>query len=439
MAETDSAHQKYSGLTIGQKTEVYQQLLLYSVEGRLRYGSITKVANACKVSRKTVARIWDRVNEPADDGLPSGVKALVPRRKGRSGRKRIDRSDALARLRTVPLNRRSTIRACAFRTGIPSSSFFRILQTQSVKRVTSAVRPLLTPANKTARLRFCIGHVNPDGLFHDMMDKVHIDEKWFYITKTKRNYYVLDNEPLPERQVKSKKFVTKVMFMAALARPRFDRGRRRMFDGKLGIWPFVFQEPAKRNSKNRPKGTLETKNVASINKNEIKKMLLEKVIPAIKERVPEEMKDSPILIQQDNARPHVNGSDEDLQAAGSEGEWDIRIDCQPPNSPDFNVLDLGFFNTIQSLQQEQNMNSIDDLIKSTEDAYNNVSPTKIDNIFLTLQCCMEASMTVMGGNNYKIPHTNKDKLRREGRLPISIQCNPETLAAARESVDTIVI
>jgi hypothetical protein len=44
MAETDSAHQKYSGLTIGQKTEVYQQLLLYSVEGRLRYGSITKVA-----------------------------------------------------------------------------------------------------------------------------------------------------------------------------------------------------------------------------------------------------------------------------------------------------------------------------------------------------------------------------------------------------------
>jgi hypothetical protein len=98
MAETDSAHQKYSGLTIGQKTEVYQQLLLYSVEGRLRYGSITKVANACKVSRKTVARIWDRVNEPADDGLPSGVKALVPRRKGRSGRKKIDRRGAPSHL-----------------------------------------------------------------------------------------------------------------------------------------------------------------------------------------------------------------------------------------------------------------------------------------------------------------------------------------------------
>ena len=144
------------------------------------------------------------------------------------------------------------------------------------------------------------------------------------------------------------------------------------------------------------------------------------VIPPIKEKVPREMKDSTIYIQQDNAKPHLNANDEDLWTAGSENGWDIKMDYQPPNSPDFNVLDLEFFNAIQSLQQEQKMNNIDDLIKSTEEAYENISLTKIENVFLTLQCCMEVSMKLMGGNNYKIPHTSKDKLRREGQLPISI-------------------
>ena len=62
MAETDSADPKCLGLNIGQRMEVYQQLLLNSVAGRLRYGSITKVAKACQASTKTVARIWGQNN-----------------------------------------------------------------------------------------------------------------------------------------------------------------------------------------------------------------------------------------------------------------------------------------------------------------------------------------------------------------------------------------
>jgi hypothetical protein len=61
--------------------------------------------------------------------------------------------------------------------------------------------------------------VEPAGLFKDMVDKVHIDKKWFYITEVKRNYYVLENEAVPERQMKSKRFITKVLFMVALAWP----------------------------------------------------------------------------------------------------------------------------------------------------------------------------------------------------------------------------
>ena len=37
------------------------------------------------------------------------------------------------------------------------------------------------------------------------------------------------------------------------------------FDGKIGIWPFIEKVAAKKNSRNRHKGTLETKNDESVN------------------------------------------------------------------------------------------------------------------------------------------------------------------------------
>lgn len=47
------------------------------------------------------------------------------------------------------------------------------------------------------------------------------------------------------------------------------------------------------------------------------------------------------LIQQDNAEPHISPTDSEFMSAGSTYGRDIRLKCQPPNSPDINVLDLG--------------------------------------------------------------------------------------------------
>lgn len=81
------------------------------------------------------------------------------------------------------------------------------------------------------------------------MDVIHIDEKWFYLTKVKQTYYLLPDEEPPHRQTKSKCFIMKVMFMASVARPRYDANRKQWFDGKIGVWLFVFKEKAKRDSK----------------------------------------------------------------------------------------------------------------------------------------------------------------------------------------------
>ena len=73
---------------------------------------------------------------------------------------------------------------------------------------------------------------------------------------------------------------------------------------------------------------------------------------------------------------------------------------RPPNSLDFNVLDLGFFNVIQSLQHKEAPKTVDDLIKAVEDLFNAVMRETLDNTFLSYQSAMESTMKVGGSNQY---------------------------------------
>ncbi|XP_019196986.1 PREDICTED: uncharacterized protein LOC109191356 isoform X2 [Ipomoea nil] len=107
---------------------------------------------------------------------------------------------------------------------------------------------------------------------------------------------------------------------------------------------------------------------------------------------------------------------------------------KPPNSPDMNVLDLGFFRALQSLQHQEAPRNVDELVAATHKAFNEISVESLSNVFLTLQLCMVEVMKKFGGNNYKLPHINKQKLAREGLLPTTISCDPELLIEAISSL-----
>ena len=92
--------------------------------------------------------------------------------------------------------------------------------------------------------------------FLDMMDHIRVDEKWFILSQQKERYLLLPEEKNPKQCIKSKSHITKVMFLCAVARPHFNPSVNSWWDGKLGIWPIGDWEPAKRASKNRPRGTL---------------------------------------------------------------------------------------------------------------------------------------------------------------------------------------
>ncbi|KAF0705573.1 hypothetical protein AaE_014460 [Aphanomyces astaci] len=232
---------------------------------------------------------------------------------------------------------------------------------------------------------------------------------------------------MAERAAKSKKFITKVMFLAAVARPRYDAHKKQMFDGKIGIWPFVEEVAAVRSSKNRPKGTLEL-TTQSVNADVYQDMVMNEVVPAIQVKMPRGVV---VKLQQDNASPHRCVTTELIARHGVDS---IEVANQPPNSPDFNVLDLGFFNSIQSLQQQKVARSIGELIAAVEEAFYELPVTILGKTFITLQKVMELSMGCSGGNTYTMPHMSKNARIKD--LPsFNVECDATIYAGALDSLN----
>jgi hypothetical protein len=112
--------------------------------------------------------------------------------------------------------------------------------------------------------------------------------------------------------------------------------------------------------------------------------LIGKVLDAIVRRWPQEHAGRTIYIQQDNAPSHVPINDIELADAVAQTGLDIRLINQPVNSPDLNVLDLGFFNSLQSLTYDKIYRNLDDLITNVEHEFDNYGLDTLNRVFLIL-------------------------------------------------------
>ena len=114
--------------------------------------------------------------------------------------------------------------------------------------------------------------------FKGLFDVVFIDEKWFYLTRKSKRYYLLPDEDEPLlRTCRSKNSIPKIMFLTVTARPRFNSEGVCTFDGKIGCFRLVKFERAKRRSVNRPAGTMEVKPIASITRDVLREFMIKKV------------------------------------------------------------------------------------------------------------------------------------------------------------------
>ena len=182
--------------------------------------------------------VWRRVKQCHAQGRLVDVRS----RRKNCGRKRIqiDLSDVLR----VPLHRRRTIRSLANAIGVKKSTLHRWFKDGLLRRQSSTLKPLLMEDNKKDRLRWCLSMLDRRTLpnepkFIEMHNIIHMDEKWFNTTSKYIKYYMLPEEEDPHRTVHNKNRIGKVMFLSAVGRPIYDDAGNCIFDGKLGVWPFV--------------------------------------------------------------------------------------------------------------------------------------------------------------------------------------------------------
>jgi hypothetical protein len=419
-SERSSKRRRGTNLTPNERQAVLHHCLknLDSKE-RPKHGTFASAANRFNCNRKTVGEIWRRYRKTVSHDLPAGnIESKIDVASGRKKRHTKEELDAL--ILAVPHKQRSTMRDLSEATAIPRSTLHRYLKEGAFKKFNVKIKPFLSPVKKIARVNFCLSYLDEEtGRFDPMYNTVHIDEKWFYIRKQQQRVYLTEEEYNDEDKVPvergHKRFGIKVMFLCAVARPRWDKERNAWFDGKLGIWPFVELVPAKRDSKNRPAGTLENKPM-NITAKVYKEMIMEKVYPAIKEKWPYCHSRETIWINEDNCRCHPEATRTVLQDVAAMDGWDIRGRPQPPNSPDLNVLDLGFFNSIQSLQYKTRPRNIDDLIAKVKDSFNKTEKQALDNVFMSLQDCMIGILKRGGDNTYKSSSTHQRIQRRKTQL-----------------------
>ncbi|XP_057811556.1 uncharacterized protein LOC131025786 [Salvia miltiorrhiza] len=298
------------------KNKIVQFFLANLKNEKPRYGAMKEAASLFNSSHRNITCLWVAAKKQKENDEEIYLTSAKP---GATRRKRV--SVDIELIQSLELHKRSTIRRLAVRINQSKNTVWRWVNKGLIRAHSSVIKPDLTAPKKFQRLQFSLEALEFDRTmlalkFKAMDNTVHIDEKWFYITKA--NIF------------------------------RFGEC---LFDGKIGIFPLTEQVPAKKNNKNRPVGTLETKEVMKgcfINKD----------------------------------------SDPDFRAAATAQGFDIRIVHQPPNSPDANVNDLGWFRAIHSIQTESTCYNCDDLVKAVEESYAQLSPHTLNKVFLSLQSCM---------------------------------------------------
>ena len=175
------------------------------------------------------------------------IKGTTPK----LARKKIEIPDFLGAISKIPDHDRRTIRGASCGSVIPKTTLHQMMKSNVLHKQNVHCKPFLKELNKVQRVEYILKHISHEGLLDNFYSEVHIDEKWFYLHKVKRGIILHPDEPKRVQKCQSKRFVPKIMFMAAVARPRFDQEKKSWFDGLIGIFPFTKIKAAERSSYRR--------------------------------------------------------------------------------------------------------------------------------------------------------------------------------------------
>jgi hypothetical protein len=218
----------YKILSNSTREAIYKTVISLSQNDKKFHGIFVKVGKLFRTSRQSVRRIWLRGQESLTNSSTGLVD--VSHRKSMCGRKpKFSKEDLRRKIKEIPLRSRKTSRDTAVALGISQTYVLYLMKKYKLFRAASlSVKPTLTDKHRSARVAFvkekiaayCQTHFDPQ------YQTIHIDEKWFQKKETRQRAYLADDEEAKAETVQHKSHIEKVMFLAAVARPRKYRQRR---------------------------------------------------------------------------------------------------------------------------------------------------------------------------------------------------------------------
>ncbi|XP_074305271.1 uncharacterized protein LOC141640361 [Silene latifolia] len=209
-------------LTNDERHRIGCYLFVNSSNGKPIRGYMNILAVKYQVDRRTIFDIWRVAKRQREHGE---MLQLNSKLKGKTGRPTFE--VPVERILATSLGDRGSMKIFGATIRVSPGTIFNWVKQGKIRSHTSGLHPALTEENKFQRLYFSLSKLSYDRIscslkFKDMSNIIHIDEKWFYIIEDQAKFFLLMEEDTPYRACKSKSFITKVMFMAAVSRPIYD-------------------------------------------------------------------------------------------------------------------------------------------------------------------------------------------------------------------------
>ena len=122
-------------------------------DGRLLKGAIDEAAEHFPFARASIQCIWYAARPIIMD--PNIVLDVSRKKKGNSGRKRVNIDEEVRNMANIPFSKRTSFHALSCATHIPKTTLFRLLRNGSITWHTNSINSLLTDENKMQRYEFC--------------------------------------------------------------------------------------------------------------------------------------------------------------------------------------------------------------------------------------------------------------------------------------------
>lgn len=423
---------KSGELTIEKKWAIISRYNFYvdPTTSKIIRGCCKTVAKECNVSTRTISKIMSQYYElcAKQNTLAPDLSASFKPRTGRPS-KLTPELEMKIRQENQATKGRATIRQLAFRCNLDEHTLRRYLIEMESSIVSTWVKPMLSYEQQIKRLQFILNlRSGNQWKFKDQRNVVMVDESWFYLHRTKGYVRLFPGDEMPEPvRVQHKSHIPKIMFLAAVARPDFERG----FDGKISLIRVCEERIAERTTRNRERGDVYFHD-CTMNA-ELYRDFMMQIISEIKVKMPW-LKGKPVVIQQDGASPHVGKGNLDyFYYEGKKDGWDINVVTQPPQSPDLNINDLGFFRSLKcrTEQFKNGANTVEEMFDAIGQAWTEYDGLTLERIWAHQYHCYREIMSSMGTNNYISPHLG---VRNEVN-PIKLHIDKEIYIEARNLIN----